>query len=579
MPRRHSNIGERAMRVLIVDDDEDFRGSLDELLQLRGYDVITAANPDEALAALAEFAPPVVMIDVRLGHQSGVALLSQIVSDRADTICIMITAYADKETAVAAMRQGAYDFYEKTSGVAELNAVLDRAFEKHQLLLVRRRAEQQEAQISHMAHHDHLTDLPNRMRFRDRLEHALTGGRRESQIAVLCLDLDHFKNVNDTLGHPVGDELLKAVAVRLRSCVRGSDTIARLGGDEFAIIQMLIGHPGEAARLASRIQEEFKEPFKLDGHQIIADVSIGISIAPGDASEPDQLLKNADLALYGAKSEGRGTYKFFEPEMDARMRARRRVEIDLRNAIANGEFEMWYQPLINLSSNKITGLEALLRWRHPGRGLIAPTEFISIAEETGLIVPLGEWALRKACSDATIWPDDIGVAVNLSPAQFKRQNLVQVVANVLATSGLPANRLELEITEAVLMENTEATRQTLHELKDLGLRIVMDDFGIGYCSLSYLRSFPFDKIKIDRSFIGDLSGAQSAAAIVLAIATLARSLNMTTTAEGIESQQQLEIVRAADCTEAQGYFFSAAKPANEIIQLLVPRIQSAANAA
>jgi diguanylate cyclase (GGDEF)-like protein len=446
----------------------------------------------------------------------------------------------------------------------------------HEDITERRRAEER---IAHMARHDALTDLPNRSLLRERLEHELKRVKRGECLAVLCLDLDHFKSVNDTLGHPVGDQLLKAVADRLRRCTREPDTIARLGGDEFAIIMTAMAQPTDAAMLCRRVREAITKPYDLDGHQIVADISIGVSIAPFDATEPDQLLKNADMALYGAKADGRGVYRFFEPEMDARMRQRRELEMDLRKALVNGEFELHYQPLVNLQSNDITGFEALLRWHHPVRGLISPAEFIPVAEETGLIVPLGEWVLRQACKETANWPGDLKVAVNLSPAQMKSRNLVQVVTSALAAAGMDASRLQLEITESVLMQNTFATLGTLHQLRNLGVQIAMDDFGTGYSSLSYLRSFPFDKIKIDRSFINDLSNGSEPLAIVHAVANLAKSLSMISTAEGVETRQQLEKLQAVGCTEMQGYYFSHARPADEIVRLFLPQAKRAAGAA
>jgi diguanylate cyclase (GGDEF)-like protein/PAS domain S-box-containing protein len=426
-----------------------------------------------------------------------------------------------------------------------------------------------EEQIAHMARHDALTDLPNRVLLRERLEHELKRVKRGECLAVLCLDLDHFKGVNDTLGHPIGDELLKVVAERLRRCTREPDTIARLGGDEFAIIMTSMMQPTDAAALCRRVRESITKPYNLDGHQIVIDISIGISTAPYDATEPDQLLKNADMALYGAKADGRGTYRFFEPEMDARMKERRELEMNLRNALANNEFELYYQPLVNLQNNEISAFEALLRWHHPTRGLISPADFIPIAEETGLIIPVGEWVLRRACDETANWPGDVKVAVNLSPSQLKSRNLVQVVVSALANSGMPASRLQLEITESVLMQNTFATLATLHELRKLGVQIAMDDFGTGYSSLSYLRSFPFDKIKIDRSFIQDLSNGVEPFAIVRAVAGLANNLSMISTAEGVETLQQLETLQAVGCTEIQGYFFSRARPASEIVELFL----------
>jgi diguanylate cyclase (GGDEF)-like protein len=443
----------------------------------------------------------------------------------------------------------------------------------HEDITDRQRAEER---IVHMARHDALTDLPNRTMMRERLEHELKRVKRGECLAVLCLDLDHFKSVNDTLGHPIGDELLKVVAERLRRCTREPDTIARLGGDEFAIIMTGMQEPTDAVALAKRIRDSITKPYHLDGHQIVADISIGISLSPMDATEPDQLLKNADMALYGAKGDGRGTYRFFEPEMDAKMKTRRELEMDLRSALVNAEFELYYQPLVNLTTNEITAFEALVRWNHPVRGLISPADFIPVAEETGLIIPLGEWVLRRACQETAKWPAHIKVAVNLSPSQLKSRNLTQLVISALAESGMAANRLQLEITETVLMHNTFNTLATLHQLRKLGVQIAMDDFGTGYSSLSYLRSFPFDKIKIDRSFIQDLSNGAEPLAIVHAVAGLAKSLNMISTAEGVETQQQLDTLQSVGCTEMQGYLFSHARPAADIVRLFLGPLAEAA---
>jgi diguanylate cyclase (GGDEF)-like protein len=446
----------------------------------------------------------------------------------------------------------------------------------HEDITERQRSERQ---IAHMARHDALTDLPNRVLLRETLEHELKRVKRGECLAVLCLDLDQFKSVNDALGHPIGDELLKLVGERLRNCTREPDTVARLGGDEFAIIMTKMEDPSDAAALSKRIRDSIIKPYQIDGHQIVTDISIGISIAPYDALEPDPLLRNADMALYGAKADGRGTYRFFEPEMNTRMRARRELEMDLRKALVGKEFELHYQPLVNLQSNEVNGFEALLRWHHPKRGLISPADFIPIAEETGLIVPLGEWVLKAACYEAVDWPDHIKVAVNLSPAQLNNRNLLNVVRGALSETGMPPNRLQLEITESVLLQNTFATLATLHELRKLGIQVALDDFGTGYSSLSYLRSFPFDKIKIDRSFIQDLSNGVEPVAIVQAVANLAKCLNMASTAEGVETQQQLELLQSIGCTEMQGYLFSRAKPASEIRQFFAPSPASLTGAA
>ena len=429
----------------------------------------------------------------------------------------------------------------------------------------RYRAEQS---IAHMARHDALTDLPNRVLFRERMAEGLARVERSGEtLALLCLDLDNFKGVNDTLGHPIGDRLLGAIAERIRGAVREDDTVARLGGDEFAILQS-DATPQGAGALARRLTEIISEPIEIDGQEINSGVSIGIALAPNDGAAADHLMKCADLALYRAKAEGRGTFRFFEPDMDARIQARRALEVDLRRALTAGEFTLAYQPQINLASNEMIAMEALLRWNHAERGAVPPSEFIPLAEETGLIVPLGEWVLREACKDAARWPDPIKVAVNLSPVQFRTRGLVAMVTQALAAARLAPHRLELEITEAVLLQDDEAIVSMLHQLRALGVRIAMDDFGTGYSSLSYLRSFPFDKIKIDRSFIKDIDRNRDSAVIIKAIASLGHSLGIETTAEGIETAEQLELVRRAGCTEMQGYLASAPRPACEAADLI-----------
>ena len=421
----------------------------------------------------------------------------------------------------------------------------------HEDITERRQAE---AKIAYMARYDVLTDLPNRVSFHERLTEALIRIPVHKQVAVLCLDLDRFKSVNDTLGHPVGDALLQQVAERLKASVRENDWVSRIGGDEFAVIQAPASQPESAVTLAERIVSDLGRPFYVGTHQISIGASIGISVAPVDSLEPNQLLKNADLALYQAKAEGRGNHRFFVPEMDRRMQSRRSLELDLRRAVVDGEFEMYYQPLVDTSDGQISGFEALLRWNHPSEGLILPDQFIPSAEDIGLIVPIGEWVLRQACSLAATWPTHIGVSVNLSPAQFRTGDLVRTVTTALAVSGIEPSRLHLEITEGVLLEHTDETLKILHSLRNLGVRIAMDDFGTGYSSLSYLRSFPFDKIKIDQSFVQDLFSGSEALSIIRAVTDLGRNLGMTTTAEGVETAAQLEQIQKEGCSEVQGYY-------------------------
>jgi predicted signal transduction protein with EAL and GGDEF domain len=360
---------------------------------------------------------------------------------------------------------------------------------------------------------------------------------------------------------------LKAVAERLRGCVRETDMVARLGGDEFAILESVGASSGEAAALAIRIQAAMGEPFELDGQHFIIGTSIGISVAPEDGTDPDQLLKNADLALYRAKKEGHGNHRFFEPEMNQRMQARRELECGLRNALVNGEFELHYQPFVNLAREEVCGFEALLRWNHPERRATSPAEFVPLAEETGLIVPIGEWVLREACKTAASWPEEITVAVNLSPIQFKNRNLIHHVTNAIADAGIAPSRLEIEVTESLLLSDGDVTIKVLHQLRKLGVRISMDDFGTGYSSLSHLRSFPFDKIKIDRSFVHDLTSKGDSLALVKAVIGLGRSLGIATTAEGVETEAQLDMVRQQGCSEVQGFLFSPPLPAAAVTRL------------
>jgi diguanylate cyclase (GGDEF)-like protein/PAS domain S-box-containing protein len=421
-----------------------------------------------------------------------------------------------------------------------------------------------EAEISHMAMHDALTRLPNRLFLDEQMRNRLVHLSRDQKFAILYLNLDRFKRINDTLGHPLGDNLLQHLAERMNGCLRDGDTLARLGSDEFAVLQGNFKRPNDAIALAARLIEAASAPFDLEGHQVVIGVSIGIAVAPTDAADADQLLKNANTALYRAKADGRGTYRFFETQMDALMQARSALERDLQTALAKGEFELFYQPVANLENNKIVSCEALLRWHHPERGTVSPADFISVAEEMGLIIPLGEWVLRTACAEAALWPDHVQVAVNVSSSQLNSKNLINVIVGAIASSGIRPNRLELEITESILIQNTSENQSTLKSLHELGVQFAMDDFGTGYSSLGYLLSFPFNRIKIDRSFIAGLPDKKESYVVVGAIAGLARNLGMRVTAEGVETAQQLAQVRILGCTEVQGYFFSRPRPASEL---------------
>lgn len=426
--------------------------------------------------------------------------------------------------------------------------------------------EEVEAQerASHLAHHDALTGLPNRVLFRERLNVALAANAEQtSRISIICLDLDHFKEVNDTLGHGAGDVLLQQLSSRLMGCIRQHDTVARLGGDEFAIIQVGVNQPLEAEELSRRLIEEVRAPFTIEGQDLHIGVSIGIAIADTTSSDPERLLKNADIALYRAKQGGRATYRIFEAQMDAELQEKKALEYDLRQAVLKDELEVHYQPLIDLQKREVAGVEALVRWRHPVRGLVSPADFIPLAEETGLIISIGEWVLETACRQGLEW-DDVRVAVNLSPVQFRNRELVETVRQVLVKTGFEPARLELEITESVLINDATAALEILSGLKALGVKIAMDDFGTGYSSLGYLNSFPFDKIKIDKSFIGDMSSKDKSGAIVKSVISLGQSLNMTTTAEGVETSQQAAFLRQEGCDQLQGYYFSKPVTATEI---------------
>ena len=596
-------------RLLIVDDVAENRAILTRRFQRRGYEIVEASDGFRALELVAEQAFDLVLLDVMMPGIDGLEVLTRIREQHgpASLPVIMVTALAQNDDVVKALKLGANDYVTKPVDFAialartetqvarkhaeeavqranralrEANENLERriaertkelreANEQLKIEIVNR--ERSEATIRHQAHHDALTGLPNRVLFRKQLQEALVRARRSGEdLAVHFLDLDGFKNVNDTLGHAVGDELLKCIAGRLQSTVRHADKIARLGGDEFAVLQLAAELPSGAGVLAGRLIDAVKAPCAVDEHQILVGASIGIAVLRTDGIHfnPDDLLKSADLAMYRAKADGRGRFCFFEPEMDARAQARRSLELDLRRALAQRGFELHYQPLVNLQSDSVTAFEALLRWPHPERGWISPADFIPLAEETGLIVPLGDWVLRQACRDAATWSPDIKVAVNLSPVQFKAGDLVQSVADALTASGLAPQRLELEITESVLLDKTETSIAVLHRLRELGVAISLDDFGTGYSSLSYLRNFQFDKIKIDQSFVSHMAREHQSGAIVSAIAGLGDSFGIPTTAEGVETAEQLERLRAQGCTEVQGFLISRPIPAAGIADLL-----------
>jgi len=594
-------------RLLIVDDISDNRTILTRRFQRRGFDVVEAECGLTAIELIDKESFDLVLLDVMMPGMDGIETLKRIRSQNSasELPVIMVTAKSESTNIVDALELGANDYVTKPVDFAvalarvntqisrkravervalaneelrKVNEGLERRVEERTSRLIDANQrlkveiadrEESQARSQYLAYHDSLTGLGNRLLFKEQLEEALRDVSVASHpLAVLFLDLDGFKAVNDTLGHSIGDLLLKSVATKLRDILPRTDRIARLGGDEFAILQISATQPGSSIALAEKIIEVVGQPNSIDGHDVTVGASVGIAVArPGDINT-ENFLKSADLAMYSAKSDGRGTYRMFDPEMDAIVQARRLLERDMRTALAQDGFRLFYQPLVNLQTKKVTAFEALMRWQHPERGMVPPSDFIPVAEEMGLIVQLGEWALRQACAEATEWPDGVCVSVNLSPLQFSKGNLVSSVMSALASAGLPASRLELEITESVLLEKSERNITILNQLRDLGVRISMDDFGTGYSSIGYLRSFPFDKIKIDQSFVRDLLVDEGSLAIVRAIAGLGVSFGMITTAEGVETEEQMRCLNLEGCIEVQGYLYSRPVPADEIAGVL-----------
>lgn len=594
-------------RLLIVDDVRENREILRRRFERHGFHATEADGGVAALELIGRESFDLVLLDIMMPDMAGPEVLAQIRTRFTPGILpvIMVTAKSQSEDIAGALNSGANDYITKpvdfAVALARVTAQLDRkrAEEKihrmkeelsqvnqalegrvadrtkdlvqanRQLQSEMDLRERSQATIAHLAHHDPLTDLGNRLLFHRQLSDAVAHRKRHGgDLAVLFLDLDGFKAVNDTLGHGTGDALLKQLASRLRNTLRESDKIGRLGGDEFAIIQFGDEQPKKAAALATRLLELVKRPFDIDNHKLVVGASIGIAVADGEYQDADQLLRAADLAMYRAKADGRGRFRFFEPEFDRQAKERRELEAALRAAIDQDALDIHYQPLVNLQTNRVSGFEALSRWEDPQRGFVPPSTFIPLAEEIGLIDVIGKRVLMRACAEAAKWPGDITVAVNLSAAQFQHEHLVAAVEQALAESGLPASRLEVEITESIFLKDSESNLVVLARLGKLGVRISMDDFGTGYSGLGYLHSFPFDKIKIDSSFVRDLPTCQSSAAIVRAVCGLARSFGASTTAEGVETDDQLTQIRAEGCTEVQGYIFGKPLPAREIPALL-----------
>ncbi|MGP0058286.1 MAG: putative bifunctional diguanylate cyclase/phosphodiesterase [Beijerinckiaceae bacterium] len=594
-------------RILVVDDVADNRILLARLFQRRNFDIVEADCGTRALELVAASSFDAILLDVNMPYMSGLEVLQEIRRKHSpETLpVIMVTGNNQSADIVAALEMGANDYVAKpvqfsvalarvnaqverkqaSEALALANAALNQSNEQLERRVFERTArlveanqqlknemearQRSEAQTQYLAYHDVLTGLGNRLLFREELQRAL----RElpitmASLAILFIDLDGFKSINDVHGHSVGDALLKALASRMLDSLGNSVRIARLGGDEFAVLQVSCGQPEGAMSLADQIIELIGAPCHIDAHDLNVGASIGIAVGNGEHEDAEFLLKAADLAMYRAKADGGGTYRVFDPQMDAAAQAALRRKLEMRNALVNGDFELHYQPIVSVDSRQVTTCEALLRWNHEELGWIAPNEFIPVAENSGLIVQLGEWVLRTACAEAVGWPASVKIAVNLSPVQFQNGKLVASVFSALTASGLDPTRLELEITESVLLGNNDRNATILNQLRELGVRISLDDFGTGFSSLSYLRSFPFDKIKIDQSFIRNLADDGRSQTIVSAIAGLGLSFGMTTTAEGVETQEQMECVIGKGCSEIQGYFYSRPVPGSELLSLI-----------
>ncbi|MGI8669114.1 MAG: EAL domain-containing protein [Aridibacter sp.] len=555
-------------RILIIDDEP----AIGELLcdVLTEYDCKTASSAEEGISVLEKENFDLVLTDINMKGMSGLEMIPHIHRLAPDAVVMMISGEQNIDTAINALRDGVFDYLRKPFNLEYVKRAVERAVEHYELVAAKRLyethleelVEQRTAQLNYLTYHDALTRLPNRVLFEDRLSQALRLARHSEQLlAILFLSLDRFKKVHDTLGSASEEYLLQAVAERLKNCIRGSGaTIARFERNEFALLLTQIDDTQTVIEIINDINETLKPAFIIDEHEIFITASIGVSFYPNDGEETETLLKNAGAALYRAKKQGRNNYQFYTADMNAEAMQRMSLENNLRRALKHSEFEVFYQPKINLGSGHIVGTEALVRWRHPELGLVSPSEFIPLAEETGLIVPLGEWVLRAACEQSKLWQDEgftpLQVSVNLSPRQFKQKNLLEVITEIIKDTAVDATCLELELTESSLIENAESAAKTLSELKKTGIKISIDDFGTGCSSLQYLKRLPLDTLKIDRSFIRDAVTDQADAAIIIAIITLAQNLRLKVVAEGVELEEQLKFLRHLKCDEWQGYLYS-----------------------
>ncbi len=571
---------EQKARVLIIDDEEQIRNLLVTVLG-DIYLCRAAGSAEEALTALAGDKFDLVISDIDMGGMSGLELVPRVYSMSPDTVVVMISGNQDIETAIEAMRVGAFDYVTKPLDLRHVEAAVERAVEHCQLLKEKRRykeereslIEERAAQVDRLAYYDTVTDLPNRTLFEDRLKQAVAVARSTNRIlGILFISIDQFKKVNDTLGHGRGDGLLREFAERLRSCISETDTVARFGNDEFALLETRIEDTNDVVETIGSLSQVLKFSFDLAGHEVFATASVGVSLFPLDGQDSQTLLKNAGAALYKAKTSGGDNYQFYTADMHAMASKRLALETSLRRAIQNEEFLIHYQPRVSVDSFEITGVEALVRWQHPELGLISPSEFIPLAEDTGLIVPIGEWVLRNACLQNKEWQDQgfapIHMAVNISARQFHEQDVTEMIIRVLDETGLPPECLELELTESSIMKNADFAAEVLNRLKSMGIGISIDDFGTGYSSLASLKRLPIDALKIDQSFVRDATSDPDDAALVMAIVTLAHNLRLKVIAEGVETEEQLRFLQLLRCDEIQGYFFCKPLPAKSLVPLL-----------
>lgn len=566
--------------VLVIDDDSAITELLWNLLK-ENFKCTTAESAEEAFAVLEHEKVDLVLSDINMSGMSGIELIPQVRQASPDTVVMIISGEQNVEAAISALRFGAFDYITKPFDLEHVEIAVERALEHQSLLAAKHRHEthlenlvrQRTEELDYIAFHDVLTELPNRTLFEDRLTQAIVAAERSHEsLAIIWSSLDRFKKIQDTLGHSVGSRLLQAAAGRLKECLPEKTTVAKIDGDEFAVLLTQVDNAETVVEVISRIDGALKLPFIIDEHEIFITVSIGISFFPEDGEDAATLSKNAGIALHRAKEQNGSNYQFYTPEMNAEALKRMTLENNLRRALEREEFEVYYQPKVNVKNGRIGGMEALVRWRHPDLGLVAPSEFIPLAEDTGLIEPLGEWVLRTACAQTNTWQTGgvkpFYIAVNLSARQFQQANLLEIITGIVNNTGVNPDCLVLEVTESSIMQNAESAIETLGELKKMGIKIAIDDFGTGYSSLGYLKRLPIDILKIDRSFISDVTTDSDDAALVMAIITLAHNLGLKVIAEGVETEEQLRFLRLLRCDDWQGYLSSQPMPAQNMSRFL-----------